>query len=76
MRTTIIIDKSLVPKIKPFLLKRGLSRFVNKCICEYLEAKGRSQADYELELSYERASQSLDNISKDFEAVETEEWPE
>ena len=75
MRTTIVIEDALEKELKPLISKRGLSAFINECIREYLQRRERQKKRLLLEKAYSRASKN-EPISKDFESIETEEWPE
>lgn len=75
MRTTVILDDSLMAKLKPLVSKRSLSQFINDCLREHFEVEERRRRFAELEKAYTRASQA-GKESGEFEGLETEDWPE
>jgi metal-responsive CopG/Arc/MetJ family transcriptional regulator len=74
MRTTITIDSSLEEKLKKMASRKALSRFINDCLREHFEKEERKRRQQELERAYARAASQ--DLSKDFDPVDIEDWPE
>lgn len=75
MRTTIVLDDELEERLTPLAGKKKLSDFINKCLWDYFKRRERTEKLKRLEASYERASKQA-HSSKDFEALDVEDWPE
>jgi uncharacterized protein YceH (UPF0502 family) len=74
-RTTIVLDKEIHQKVKTMANRRKLSPFINQCLREHFQREEREQQLKSLEQAYERAAKNT-AVSKEFESIETEEWPE
>ena len=75
MRTTILIDPFLEPKLKGMGPKRKLSRFVNLCLREHFEKDEKTRRMASLEKAYGRAAKRA-VVARDFEMIDPEGWPE
>lgn len=76
MRTTIVIDDQIGFKLKALVSERKLSAFVNSRLKEYFDKKERSARLKKLEAAYSRASIKKEKVSQEFDALDTEGWPE
>lgn len=75
MRTTIVIDDLLWPRLKGIALKKRLSQFINACLREHLGREERTRRMRALEKSYQHAARSK-KTTEDFDVIDREEWPE
>lgn len=76
MRTTLVIDSTLEPKLRPLAAKKMLSDFVNECLKEHFENEEKAKRMVKLETSYQRAAKNNRKQSEDFETTDIEDWPE
>ncbi len=74
MRTTIILEDTLIKKLRGSVSGRGLSGFVNQCVREHFEKAEKVRRLKELEKSYQRAAK--EKRSEEFDASDVEGWPE
>jgi len=76
MRTTIVIQPHLEGFIQRLSGKKALSRFINRLIENFLKKEQQKKMEKKLETAYKRANKENEAVSKEFESIDLEGWPE
>jgi len=74
IRTTVVLEDSVIKKIKTLVPQRRLSRFINAALAEKLYELERKEVSELKMQGYIATRKERDGINKDWEAVSTEGW--
>jgi hypothetical protein len=75
MRTTIYLDESVNARLRRFVPRRGLNRFINQVLAEKLAVLEREQLEQAMKEGYMATRGERTDVSKDWAVVDTEGWP-
>ena len=76
MRTTVYLDEKLNDRLRRFVPRRGLNRFINQALAEKLEALELQEIEADMKEGYLAVDRDRAELSRDWETVDIEHWPE
>ena len=76
VRTTIYLDDNLALRLQNVVPPRGLNRFVNEVLAQKIAEIERQAIEQAMKEGYIAAAREHDELSRDWEVVDLEGWPE
>lgn len=76
MRTTIYLDEALSTRLRRFVPRRGLSRFINEAVRERVTALEGREIEHEMREGYVVTRQEREELNRDWEFLDSASWPE
>jgi hypothetical protein len=76
MRTTVYLDDALYGRLRQYVPGRGLNRFINEAVAEKIEALEKQRLMREMREGYLATRDDRAELNQDWDAVDTEGWPE
>ena len=76
MRTTIQLDEALAERVRRFVPPRRFNRFVSEALTEKVESLEQQRLEEELREGYRAVRKDRASLNEDWEAVDTEGWPQ
>lgn len=74
IRTTVVLEDSVIKKIKTLVPQRRLSRFINAALAEKLYEMERKEVSELMKQGYIATRKERERSNKEWEVVSTEGW--
>ena len=75
MRMTIYLEESVNARLRQFVPRRGLNRFINQVLEEKLATLEREQLEAAMKEGYLATRGERAEMNSDWAVVDTEDWP-
>lgn len=74
-RITVRIDEALLARLRRLIPRRELNRFINQAIEDKIDEIERKQLEGAMKEGYRATRRDREELSRDWEVVDTEGWP-
>ena len=75
IRTTVQIDDALMARVRQIVPPRGFNQFVNEALAARADTIERERIEREMIEGYIASREDREEISRDWEVVDGEDWP-
>ncbi len=74
-RTTVYVDEALLARVRAYVPARGLSPLINDLLKQHIDQLEQAELEARMREGYEATRSERQELNRDWQALDGEEWP-